>query len=252
MPRSLYHSYQNHRIVNPDWSKTKTAYYTYLSVKSFLKQRYDTLLLLRFGKFKYKSNIVNKKYLDKALKKGGVVFVSIHADSYPLAGKVYGDFYKTRKIIVPFYHHNKVSVYKYFKEKFAPHGIDIVRLGGAMKEVDPILKSGGSIVLFMDVEIPVNRSVKVKLFGNDMNLSTGPHYLAEKYGLTIIPFCVITKGKEMNLRLFTPIEHKGKSKEEVAQEIADALQKMILISLKKWHVFDRVLQNSLGTPGKAA
>jgi lauroyl/myristoyl acyltransferase len=243
MPRALYYSYKNHRIINPDWRRVKTAYYTYLSLKSFVKQRYDSFLLLKFGKFKYKSNIVNKKYLDKALKKGGVVFVSIHADSYPLAGKIYGDFYKTKKIIVPFYHHNKVSVFNYFKKKFAPHGIDVVRLGGAMKEVGPILSKGGSIVLFLDVEIPVNRSVKVKMFGKVMNLSTGPHYLAEKYGLTIIPFCVDRKGINMNLRLFKPIAHKGKSKEEVTQEIADVLQKMILMNLKRWHVFDRVLQN---------
>lgn len=243
MPRSLYYSYKNHRIINPDWRRVKSAYYTYLSVKSFLKQRYDSFLLLKFGKFKYKSNIVNKKYLDEALKKGGVVFVSIHADSYPLAGKVYGEFYKTRKIIVPFYHHNKVSVFKYFKKKFAPHGIDIVRLGGAMKEVGPILSDGGSIVLFLDAEIPVNRSVKVNMFGKEMDLSTGPHFLAEKYNLTIIPFSVDSNGKDMNLRLFKPIDHKGKSKEEVAQEIADVLQKMIRMNLKKWHVFDKVLQN---------
>jgi lauroyl/myristoyl acyltransferase len=243
MPRSLYYSYKNHRTINPDWRRVKTAYYTYLSVRSFLKQRYDSFLLLKFGKFKYKSNIVNKKYLDSALKKGGVVFVSIHADSYPLAGKVYGDFYKTKKIIVPFYHHNKVSVFNYFKKKFEPHGIDIVRLGGAMKEVGPILSDGGSIVLFLDAEIPVNRSVEVEMFGKIMNLSTGPYYLADKYGLTIIPFSVDRKGKSLNLRLFKPISHKGKSKEKVTQEIADVLQKMILMNLKRWHVFDRVLQN---------
>jgi lauroyl/myristoyl acyltransferase len=243
MPRSLYFSYKNHRIINPDWSRAKTAYYTYLSIKSFIKQRYDSFLLLKFDKFKYKSSIINKKYLDSALSRGGIVFVSIHADSYPLAGKIYGDFYKNKKIIVPFYHHNKVSVYKYFKKKFAPHGIDIVRLGGAMKEVDPILSNGGSIVLFLDAELPVNHELKVKMFGKKMNLSTGPYYLAEKYGLTIIPFCLDRKGKNMKLRIFKPIEHKGKSKEEVTQEVADMLQKMIRISLKRWHVFDKVLQN---------
>ena len=70
-----------------------------------------------------------------------------------------------------------------------------------MSEVDPILSKGGSIVLFLDAELPVNHAVKVKMFGKDANLSTGPHYLAEKYGLTIVPFCVDRKGKEMRLRL---------------------------------------------------
>lgn len=230
-------------MINPEWRRAKTACYTYLSLKSFVRQRYDSFLFLKYGKFKYKSNIINKKYLDRAFKNGGVVFISIHADSYPLAGKIYGDFYKSKKLIIPFYHHNKVSVYKYFKKKFAPYGIEIVRLGGAMAEVDPILSNGSSIVLFLDVEIPVNHAVKVKMFGKDMNLSTGPHFLAEKYGLTILPFCIDRKGKDMSLRLFKPIDHKGKSKEEVAQEVADILQKMIRMNLKRWHVFDRVLQN---------
>jgi len=243
MTTSVYIGYKNHRIINPDWRRVKIAYYTYLSFKSLVRQRYDSFLFLKFGKFKYKSNIINKKYLDRAFKTGGVAFVSIHADSYPLGVKIFGDFYNNRKIIIPFYQKYKVSAYKYFKKKFSSHGVEMVRLGGAMREVESILSKGGSIVLFLDAELPVKHAVRVKMFGKDVSLSTGPYYLAEKYGLTIIPFCVDRKEKNINLRLFKPIEHKGKSKEKVTQEAADIIEKMILMNLRRWQLFDKVLQN---------
>ena len=243
MKTSVFVGYKNHRIANPDWRRIKTAYYTYLSFKSLVRQRYDSLLFLKYGKFKYKVNIINKKYLDKAFKNGGVVFISIHADSYPLAIKIFRDFYKNKKIIVPFYQQYKVSAYKYLKKKFSKHGVHLIRLGGAMKEVDPILSKGGSIVLFLDAALPVNHSVKVNMFGNEVKMSTGPHFLAEKYGLTIVPFCIDRKGKNMNFRLFKPINHKGKNKEKVTQETADIIEKMILMNFKRWQLFDKVTQN---------
>jgi len=140
MKTSVFVGYKNHRIANPDWRRIKTAYYTYLSFKSLVRQRYDSLLFLKYGKFKYKVNIINKKYLDKAFK-------------------------------------------------------------------------------------------------------NGPHFLAEKHGLTAVPFCIDRKGKNMNFRLFKPINHKGKNKEKVAQETADIIEKMILMNLKRWQLFDKVLQN---------
>ena len=110
-----------------------------------------------------------------------------------------------------------------------------------MKDIRPVLLRGGSVVLFLDAELPVRHTEKVTMFNKRIELSTGALWLARKYDLAIIPVVINKKNGRLNAHFYEQIEYKNKGDAPVMQEIANKLEKMVLKNLKTWHVYDQFL-----------
>lgn len=232
-------------IVRPNWPAIRKSYYCYLSLVSFFQHRFDTFKLLITGSFDYDVSFDGKEILDEVFSKTGAIFISIHSGPYTLAVKTFHDnFSSKRKIAVPFKHNYRVSVFKYFKKKLAPYGVELVALGGAMQKIDPILSQGGSTILFLDADLPANHVEEVNLFGRKKLLTTGPLWLARKYRLPIVPICVRKDKDSVHVKVFEPIKYKNKNQKEVMDEIAFSIEKMINLTLDQWQVYDRFLHDS--------
>jgi len=239
--KAIYYCYKNFRVVKPHWSKFRVSYYCILSFYAFAKQRFDSILFLTSGKVRHKTGVINKEIVEEIYKKKGAIFISIHAGSYPVLGKIYNDHFSDRKLIVPFYNHNRLSIFDFFRNRFKKYGIEVVSLGGSMKDIRPVLLRGGSVVLFLDAELPVRHTEKVTMFNKRIELSTGALWLARKYDLAIIPVVINKKNGRLNAHFYEQIEYKNKGDAPVMQEIANKLEKMVLKNLKTWHVYDQFL-----------
>lgn len=234
--------YQNLDVIKPEWSFFKKSLYSVRSILSMIFQRIAVLSFLFFGFFPFKVKINDRKLLDKAMKEG-TVFLGIHSGPFPLAGKIINDFHPDKKVVATFYHKNKISVFPIFRKFFRKLGFTIVALGGAMKEIDPILKGGGSMALFLDARLPVpeKRTKEVKIFGKKRRLSTGAHFLATKYDLNVVPFYVKRKGMTIELYLLPEINYKGVKQEKFLKDVVKSLEYMIEDTLKSWQTYDTFL-----------
>jgi lauroyl/myristoyl acyltransferase len=185
--------------------------------------------------------INGKEQLDKFLNKNGVIFISVHSGSYPLAGKIFYDNYPNHKIIIPFYKFNKYSIYETYKKLFKKININIIQLGGAMKEIDPVLKKGGSVCLFLDAALPVKNRVTANIFNNRVPFSTGALWLSKKYFKPIIPIYVHDNLGGIVLNVLPEIKTTKKSDRLIMKEISLSIEKMISMTLKQWHIADNFL-----------
>ena len=237
--------FKNISLIFPKISFIRKVYFVLIGRINFFVSRLKTLLYLFFGFFPYKTRINGKKILDECMRKNGAIFISIHSGSYPLAGKIFHDNYLGHKIITPFYKFNKYSIYEIYKKLFKKININIVQLGGAMKEIDPVLTNGGSVCLFLDAALPVKNSVIAKLFNNPVPLSTGALWLSRKYLKPIIPIYIQDKRQEIILNVLPEIKIAGKNDDLVMKEIALSIENMISITLKQWHIADNFLFQDL-------
>jgi len=239
---SPFRYYQNLTIVKPHWSVLKKTIFAINSILSMIFQRIVTMAYLLFGIFPFKVKVNNQEILDKAVK-NGAVFLGVHSGSYPLLGKVIHDLYPEKEVVVTFYHKNKVSFFPIFKKLFKKLGFTIVALGGAMKTIDPILKAGGSMTLFLDARLPVpeDRTVKVKMFGIDRQLSTGPYFLANKYDLEVVPIYVKRTGLTLNVMVLPVIKHQQVDQQTFMNNVAQAVEVMVNDTLKSWQTYDTFL-----------
>lgn len=233
--------FKNISLAYPKMSFAKKIYFVIFGRTNFFVSRLKTLLFLFFGFFPYKTRINGKEALDKYINKSGAIFISVHSGSYPLAGKIFHDNYPSHKIITPFYKFNKYSAYEIYKKLFKRININIVQLGGAMKEIDPVLANGGSVCLFLDAALPVKNRVNVKIFNNPVPFPTGALWLSKKYSKPIIPIYVEDKGQEIVLNVLPEIKIVGKNDSLVMKEIALSIEKMISVTLKQWHIADNFL-----------
>lgn len=233
--------FKNISLAYPKMSFAKKIYFVIFGRANFFISRLKTLLYLFFGFFPYQTRINGKETLDECMKKNGAIFISVHSGSYPLAGKIFHDNYPSHKIITPFYKFNKYSAYEIYKKLFKRININIVQLGGAMKEIDPVLANGGSVCLFLDAALPVKNRVNVKIFNNPVPFPTGALWLSKKYSKPIIPIYVQDKGREIILNVLPEIKIVGKNDSLVMKEIALSIEKMISITLKQWHIADNFL-----------
>lgn len=236
--------FKNISLIYPEMSFTKKVYFVIIGRLNFFISRLKTLLYLFFGFFPYKIKINGKEILNKSIN-NGAIFISVHSGSYPLAGKIFHDNYPGHKIITPFYKFNKYSVYGIYKKLFKKININIVQLGGAMKEIDPILANRGSICLFLDAALPVKNRVIVKIFNNFVPLSTGALWLSKKYLKPIIPIYIEDKGAEIVLNVLPEIKITGKNDDSVMKIIASCIENMVSITLKQWHIADNFLFQDL-------
>jgi lauroyl/myristoyl acyltransferase len=234
--------YQNLSVVKPDWPVFKKVVFAVRSILSMIFQRIVTMAYLLFGIFPFQVKIHNQEVLDKAVK-NGAVFLGVHSGSYPILGKVIHDLYPGKEVVVTFYHKNKISFFPIFKKLFKKLGFTIVALGGAMKTIDPILKAGGSMTLFLDARLPVpeDRTVKVKMFGIDRQLSTGPYFLANKYDLAVVPIYVKRSGLTLNVMILPELKHKQVDQQTFMKNVAQAVEVMVKDTLKSWQTYDTFL-----------
>ena len=239
MSMSFYHLYKNYRVVKPGWPRRKTAYYCLLTIKTLARERRDSIYFLLTGRSFYKTKIVNKGILDNIYNKGGAVIISTHSSSYPLLAMIHGKFYKDKKLAIP----HKARFFGHLKRKFSSMGIEVVRLGGAMKEIDKVLKNKGSVLLYIDTEMPEKYSQEVDMFGKSIHLSTSPLWISKKYGIPIVPMFVKKEGNYLKLVVYESIQHKNLTKVQAMQKIANTIEMMILDSLKVWNMYDRFLIN---------
>ena len=135
-------------------------------------------------------------------------------------------------------------MFKYFKKNLALYGVELVELGGAMQNIDPILSQGGTTILFLDADLPANHVEEVNLFGRKKLLTTGPLWLAKKYKLPIVPICVRKDKGSVHVKVFEPIKYKNKNQKVVMDEIALSMEKMINLTLDQWQVYDSFLHDS--------
>ena len=191
MVKELYCCYQSFRVVNPNWPKRKVILHCFFSVRALLYHKRDSVYFSVFKKINKKIVIENKEILDNIYEKNGVVFITIHADSYPLLGKIYHDFFGKRSLVVPYLFNSKLPFVSRLKRKFAEYGVAIVGLGGAMPVVDKVLSNGGSVCLFLDAELSVNHRQAVTLFNREIKMSTGSFFLAKNQKIPTKPMVTI-------------------------------------------------------------
>lgn len=234
------HHYDSLTIINPELLWYEKTWLTIRSWLSIIFQRIVVMALLIFNVFPFKVKIHGKKTLDKALARGAV-FLPVHSGPYPLLGRLLDRYYPGKKIAVTFYYAKKLSFFKIFRRFFRRMGVTVIALGGAMKEIQPILDAGGSMVLFLDAKLPINRTEKVKLFNKNMQLSTGPYYLAKRYDLMVVPIYVKRRGLTLDVRVLPAIPHKKTTKRRFMQTVAMSVEKMIVDTLPSWQIYDRFL-----------
>lgn len=234
------HHYDTLAIVIPRSFWHRRAWLTVRSWLSVIFQRLAVCALMFIDYFPFKVKFVDKQRLDEAVKQGAVL-LTVHSGPYPLLGKVFGRFYPGKELAVTFYHSRKISFFPLFRRFFRRLRITVVALGGAMKEVDPILQGGGSMVLFLDAKLPINRTEKVWLFGKERQLSTGPYFLAKQYGLTVLPIYVKRKGLTLTVETLPAIPVRQQTQQRFMQQVALSLERMITDTLPSWQSFDRFL-----------
>ena len=236
MQNAVYCLYKSHRVVNPKQPRIKTIHFCLYTLRTLLRERYDTASFL-LNDNKYYSEIRNKEIVDAIYKKSGAVFITIHSNTYTLLGKIFSDHFRQRKLVVPY----KAKVFRFLSKKLKKEGVIVTPLGGAMSAIQPALSNGGSVLLYLDTNLPVKHKAKVTLFGRNVELTTGPLWLAKKYNLPIVPLYIGREGKKMTVDVFQPIKYRGKKDSLVMQEISFALENLILKNLKSWHVYDAFL-----------
>jgi|GEM_PF-3592275 len=242
-----YYRYQTLLLIKPKWRWYQKVWNTILAYTSFFHQRLDILGFLVTGIFLYQTKLVGKNYLDQYLAKG-VIFVSIHSSSYPLAGKILADYYPQLKITAPFYFHRQFSIFPVFKKFFAKLGIQIVPLGGAMKRIGPALEMNQSVCLFLDAELPIKHTQMVAMYGKLVPISSGPAFLAQKYRKPIIPVYLAREAGKVVVHLLKPIlVSETDSVQLITQKVATSLETMIDATISEWQVTDRFLLPELKT-----
>jgi len=235
--------YKNYRLIDPKRPTHKVLLLCILSFATFFRQRIEYFYLFKTNKCYFKFHMEGSEIIEEIYKKTGAIFITIHSGSYPMIFKILGEKFSTRNIVVPFNYHRKVSVFNLFKKHFIIWGIEIVRLGDAMPKIDQILSGGGSAILFIDTEIPINDKYKqkVKMFATSVNMTTGPVYLAKKYSLPIVPICVIHNKRKLTLKVFAPVNCGLKRDDEIMNELAESVEKMVGLSLGRWQPYDKFL-----------
>jgi len=232
--------YESLAIIHPELLWYQKTVLTVRACLSMVFQRFVAMGLILFDFFPFKVKFDNKKLLDQAIKEGAV-FVTVHSGPYPVLGKVISRYYADKQLAVTFYHVNKISFFPIFRHFFKRLGVSIIPLGGAMKEADPILSNGGSMVLFLDAKLPINRTETVSLFGKERQLSTGPYFLAKRYGLKVVPVYVRRQGLTLHVQALPEIPYHQQSQRRFMQRVALSLEQMIAVTLPSWQVFDRFL-----------
>jgi len=232
--------YMSMGLVRPTWVPGKRVLHVIEAVWKFGIYRIQTLLFLLFGWMPYKKTIwYGKPVLDRALAKGGAVLITVHSGPYPLGGKAFFDAYPDTPLVAPFFWRSKISSFQLFRRLFRKLGITIVALGGAMKQIGPIIEKGGAVLLCMDAALPVKRTAPVTMFGKSgIRLTTGPLWIAKTYGVPIIPMYVREEVGQLQMHILKPIPVTGKPDMEVMDSIAGAVESMIEKTLDQWQTMD--------------
>ncbi|HCR81475.1 MAG: hypothetical protein UY13_C0002G0167 [Candidatus Pacebacteria bacterium GW2011_GWB1_47_8] len=234
------HHYDSLAIILPKSYWYRRALLTVRSWVSVIFQRLVVCALLFFDFFPFKVEFENKKLVDAAIRQGAVL-LTVHSGPYPVFSKVFERFYPDKELAVTFYHARKVSFFPLFRRFFRRMGVTVIALGGAMREIDPVLTNGGSMVLFLDAKLPISRTERVWLFGKERQLSTGPYFLAKKYGLKVLPLYVSRKGLTLSIHTLPAIPHARQTQQRFMQQVAMAVEQMIINTLPSWQAFDRFL-----------
>ncbi|MCM8782750.1 MAG: lysophospholipid acyltransferase family protein, partial [Candidatus Omnitrophica bacterium] len=174
------------------------------TLKSYAREIFKnfSMYLVDFFRFKkldleyVKSHIeiVNKYYLDDALKKGkGVIALSAHLGNWELGGAVMGVLgYPINAIALE--HRNRL-VNNFFVRQRCLKNERVIPIGAALKRCFSVLKNNELLAILGDKDF-TNGGVVVKFFGRDTILPKGPAVFSLKTGAVIVPGFLIRKFKD--------------------------------------------------------
>lgn len=230
----------NHRFIYPEKSENKLKKLSKISLKSFIQnQLYSLKMMKRKGiisRFAVSGKGVEE--LRSALNDSAVILVVPHLSVNYLPVLALEKSLK-RQIIVPIRGttHDQIiekQIYQYLSTK----QVKMQLLGGAMGEIEQIVKNKGIIILALDAILPIKYKLIVDFFSSRFAMSSGALWLADRFSLPIFSVCSILQKKQMKV----VIEHIDLSSidnnEEKLARIAKRLEGYIVNNPGSWNLDD--------------
>ncbi len=154
--------------------------------------------------------IEGRENLDRALSLGkGLIMVSAHLGNWELAGMIMAMMgYKVNA--VAWKHKNKL-INDFFLYQRQSKGLTVIPLGTGIRRVFSALKNNEIVGLLGDIDYAnPQMGVKVRFFGRDTIMPTGPAAFSLKAGCPVLhTFLVRENGQQFRLILEEPIIYKS-------------------------------------------
>jgi len=236
---------ENLELVLPGHDRKTLKAYVRKIFKNFSIYLVD---FLRFGKLnleyvKKYVNVVNRNYIDEALKKGkGVVILSAHLGNWELGGAVLGILGYPINVVA--LDHTNKFVTDFFVNQRRKNNERVISIGMALKKCFVALKNNELLAIVGDKDF-TNNGVTVKFFEKETILPKGPAVFSLRTGASIVPaFVIRDEGQNCRLIFDKPIEYSpgGNFEEDVVkltQCCSTVMENYIRKFPTQWYCFRR-------------
>ncbi len=191
------------------------------------------------SKIKFKNEIIGpgksllKKHIDKP-----IIFVVPHLDIHFLNAKIIAKKVD-RPILIPLRGSMvQQNIEKLIYKELSIENLHFTRLGGAMPEVEELLKNKGVLIMPLDAVLPLKYKRTVNFFGYKFDVSTGPFWLAQKYNVPIYSGYGIFDDKKMKIDLYIDNEIEVRNEEQTLNEIIKRFERYITSNPGSWNHTD--------------
>jgi lauroyl/myristoyl acyltransferase len=188
-------------------------------------------------------HVTGRKYIDDALKNGGIIFALPHLGAWEIGGVW------ARREGFPFITVAEDAASSRLTDWFIGRrerlGMRVLRLGpDTSLKLLSALRSGGAVALVADRDV-VGDGIVMPFFGASTRVPPGPAVLALRTGATIIPCRVYQDGTNYEAQFGPPIvpERRGTLRadvERITAELISIFEGFIAERPEQWHVFQPI------------
>ncbi|HEX9804966.1 MAG TPA: hypothetical protein VGA67_04745 [Candidatus Dojkabacteria bacterium] len=228
---------KNLRIVYPKFDR--------LMIESFAKSALVSYIRNNFYSYKYifsKPSRLGFKINEKGLKenlskykKNPIIIIVPHFDLHLITAKALASKTK-KKIIIPLRglmtnlsKEKRDAIY----EEISSENLNFIELGGALEEIENVLKKKGIAVLAVDVDLNPKYFEEVTFFGKEFKASSGPVWLAKKFHAHILTGFAL---QEDSKSIRVVIEDTFENSKPTSQKIFDKLEEYIRAHPGHWNI----------------
>lgn len=179
------------------------------------------------------------EHLTRAYQKGkGVIAVTAHLGNWEMAA------YATVKLGFPvsavFFTHPNPGVDRLFMEQRQVEGLSVIPWRqDATRRCLEALRKGQVLAIAGDIDFP-GTGIEVEMFGRKTKISRGPIVFSRRTGASIVPGGYVWGNSSGQLFFDELIEPASCTEEELAKQVARALEKMIRGHPTQWFCFEKM------------
>ncbi|MPM48386.1 hypothetical protein SDC9_95110 [bioreactor metagenome] len=242
LEKKIYHTlWNNQRFIFPEKNESELRH---LARKSFQNYHRNVLYSLKMMKkkriasrYEIFSNGINR--LEASLQKKAVILVVPHLSVNYLPVVALANRLK-RPVVVPirgttYNRKMEEKIYQYLSD----NSVKMCLLGGAMQEVQRVVKAKGVVILAMDAILPVKHNQEVDFFGSCFSMSSGALWLAEKFQLPIFSvYAILDTKKHLQVKVDPIRLEKDQAVQEKIEAISERVSTYIKANPGCWNLAD--------------